>query len=291
MPSTVSELLSREIPNTLNWTGRFRLTAGVLVSFGLFFLACRTLDLPPVLGKSGSLLLQTSPGLAVGAVGGALLVSTLLGKLIVGELLLGQDAQFEGGLVAALIGMVAVIARIGPVRYALFQTDKPEIFLMLAAELMLLYGLVIVCWLILRATSARQHYPPESWASKLLATGTHVVVMAACMVFLAQSDATAQGVAAVGISAILASMAAHIAFPVRCSFWYWLSPVLVGAAGYAVAYCNPLGLAIGYPDGPLAGLARATPVAYAAAGPVGAIFGFWVAYRWNTGESGLRTED
>ena len=73
------------------------------------------------------------------------------------------------------------------VRYALFQTDKPEIFIMLASELMLLYGIVIVCWLVLRASSTRTEYPPEPMITKISATGIHMVVMAACMVFLAQS--------------------------------------------------------------------------------------------------------
>ncbi|MGP8255318.1 MAG: hypothetical protein ACLQMU_06510 [Methanoregula sp.] len=67
----------------------------------------------------------------------------------------------------------------------------------------------------------------------------------------------------------------------RRSFWYWISPLIVGVGGYAWAYFNPDGLAIGFPNGTLGALARPTPLAYAAAGPAGAIFGFWVAYRWH----------
>jgi hypothetical protein len=130
--------------------------------------------------------------------------------------------------------------------------------------------------------SSDQRLPTPLNGSLLLATLTHVAVMTACLIFLAQSDKVTQSLAAVGIAAFLASMASHVAFPSRSSLWYWISPLLVGVAGYVIAYVLPTGLAIGFPANALGALARPTPLAYAAAGPVGSIFGFWVAYRWNT---------
>jgi hypothetical protein len=105
--------------------------------------------------------------------------------------------------------------------------------------------------------------------------------MTACMMFLSKSDATSQALAAVGISALLASLAAHIAFPIGCSAWYWPGPLIVGLIGYGITYFNPDGLATGYPTGTFGPLALPTPLAYAAAGPAGAIFGYWVAHRWH----------
>ena len=88
-----------------------------------------------------------------------------------------------------------------------------------------------------------------------MATGTHAAVMAACMMFLAQSDAKKQAIAAVGISALLGSLAAGVTFPVKSSVWYFLGPAVVGAVGYLLAYANPAGLAIGFPAGPMGALA------------------------------------
>jgi hypothetical protein len=284
MSSSLSDLFSREIPNTLDWPGRFRLTAGVVIAWALFWWGSWAINLPPVPGMSGSLLTQSSPAMAMGFTAAALIVACLLGRFIVGELVLGQDVQVEGGLISALIGMFALVGRIGPVRYALFGMPDPRAFILLAAELMLLYALVGICWVALQWTAPppAQEYPPDSWKNRISALAMHEAVTTACMIFLTQSEAVQQSLAAVGISAFLASMAAHVAFPVRSSFWYWISPLLVGVAGYVIAYCNPSGLAIGFADNALGALARPSPLAYAAAGPVGAIFGFWVAYRWNT---------
>jgi hypothetical protein len=284
MSSSAPHFLNRELPNTMNWTGRFRLCAGIAACWVMFWYGSAAIGLPNVVGMAGSLLGEPSPVATLGMTAATLIVGTVIGKFLVGDLLIGDDLQFEGGLMAACLGMFALAFRIGPVRYALFQQNDPNVFLILAAELFMLYALVIVCWLILRWTAAPgaiHRGEGETLGMKLAATATHAVVMMACMVFLCQSDATAQALAAVGISAWLASMAAHIAFPVRSSFWYWLSPVIVGAVGYIIAYKSPEGLAIGFPGGWLGALARPTPLAFAAAGPPGAILGYWIASRWN----------
>jgi len=292
-----AHFIHREIPHTLDWPGRFRLMIGVAVAFTLFHFAARLAGIPPVPGQAGSLLAQPSAAMAMLVTAGAMVVSCLLCKYIVGDLLLGPQmagetgaahvVQFEGGLVAALVGAFSLVYRIGPISYALFYAADSRVFVLLAAELMLLFGVVGFCWLGLQwtapATLAQSHEP---LVRKLSATGIHAAVMLACMIFLAQTETVTQTLAAVGISAMLASMAAHVAFPVRSTVWYWAGALLVGLIGYAMAYMNPTGMAIGFPDGPLGALARATPLAYATAGPAGAIFGYWVAASWQHGEAG-----
>jgi hypothetical protein len=105
--------------------------------------------------------------------------------------------------------------------------------------------------------------------------------MTACMLFLSKTDSTSQALAAVGISALVGSLAAHIAFPIASSVWYLSGPLIVGLVGYGVAYLIPDGIATGFPSGTFGALALPTPLAYAAAGPAGAIFGYWVAHRWH----------
>jgi len=285
MTSPAAQFLNREIPSTLSWLARVRLTAGAVVSWLIFLWVGKALRLPDAIGLSGTLFGQPSPAVALGAMVVTLIVCTVLNKFIVGDLEIGADHSFEGGLMAANIGMFCAAFRMGPVRYALFQFADQKVFPILAAELFILYAAVVICWLILKYTSASGRAATkesgDSIFKKLAATSVHAVVMIGCMVFLAQSEASAQGLAAVGISAWLAAMAAHFAFPVRGSFWYWISPMIVGALGYGLACSDPVGVAIGFPSGTLGELARPTPLAYAAAGPVGAIWGYWIAYRWN----------
>jgi len=287
MSTSASEILNREIPSTLNWTGRFRLSAGVVICWLLFLYGSQMVRLPDVVGMAGCLIGQPAPAVAFGMTAATMFVGTIVCKFVVGNLLIGADLQFEGPLIAVAIGSFALTSRLGPTRYAFFQFPNPDVFLLLIAELLVLYAAFTLCWLLLRVTARKDAVHSDKTSSigtKIGATLTHAVVMMACLVFLAQSEATAQTIAAVGISAWLASMAAHIAFPVRSSFWYWLSPLLVGVIGYAIAYTNSPGLAIGFPSGALGALARPTPLAFATAGPAGAIFGFWIAYRWNHAE-------
>jgi hypothetical protein len=287
----MKEFFSREIPNTLDWTGRFRLGCGVVICYALFWQTSRWAGIPPLRGMDVSLLAMPNPILVVAIVAVAVVLATLAGRLIVGDLLIGTEIQIEGGLVAALLGTVALCRRGGPLRYVLFQMDDhPSVYLMLAGELLLLFAIAGVAWLALLGfeslfrkgdESQPPSGEPDGISTGLMATGTHALVMAACMVFLAASDAEQQTLAAALISSLLASMAAHVAFPVRSPFWFWISPLIVGVVGYTIAFFNPIGLPIGFPDGPLAGLARVAPLDYAGAGAAGAIMGFWIGHRWH----------
>jgi hypothetical protein len=272
--------LQREFHATLGWPVRLRLGAGAVVSYALFALAAKWAGIFPMRAMSGSLFLAAPGATGLITAAAALVLSVLLGRVIVGRLVIGADLQCEGGLVAAMLGMIALAVRVGPVHYAYFNMPEPKVFVVLAAELMLLYIAVIACWLGLHWTSPVSQHPPEPFSTKLGATLTQALVMIGCMILFAQSTATDQGLAAVGISSLLGAMAAHSVFPVRSSFWYFIGPLLVGVAGYGLAYYYPTGLSTGFPDGLLGALARATPVAYACGGPGGAIMGFWMAYRW-----------
>jgi len=287
----MKEFFSREIPNTLDWAGRFRLGCGVVICYALFWQTSRWAAIPPLRGMNVSLLSMPSAAMGIGIVAAAVILGTLAGRLIVGDLLIATDVQIEGGLVAALLGMSALCVRGGPLRFVLFQSDDhPSVFLMLAGELVLLFVITgIAWWLLIKFESLfahsdenqTPHAEPDAISTGLMATGTHALVMAACMVFLAASDDTQQTLAAALISALLASMAAHVAFPVRSPIWFWISPMFVGVVGYWIAYFNPTGLPIGFPQGPLGGLARAAPLDYAGIGAAGAIMGFWIAHRWH----------
>lgn len=280
--SSVADFLKREIPSTLSWTGRFRLCLGVAVCLIVFWIVSGATGLPPVLYMGGCLLTQENPALAIAVVAMTMIICTLLTKFIVGDLLTGRDIQFDGGLIAVTAGMVSLIGRMGSVQYVLFKIPAPKAYIVMSVELVILYGLAISCWLILRRMSRQPASDTRPLGTKVLTTLTHAIFTMTCAVFLiAQSAATAQAVAAVCISTLVASMAAHLIVPASSSFWYWISPLCVGLLGYMMAYFDPTGTAIGYPDGTLGALARATPLAYVSAGTAGAIFGYWIACGWN----------
>jgi len=282
MTSSPTDLLNFEIPSTLDWMGRLRLWGGALACFLVFWWWTGVIGLPAVPHMGGSLFSQPQPSVAIGAIAAALILCTVLGRLIVGYLRIGADLQFDGGVMAALVGMMAVVFRLGPVRYALFSMDDPQVFVLLGAELLLMYVVVGLCWLGLQfAAPTVPPAPSEPLSSKLGAIATSVAVMTACMIFISRSDATSQSLAAVGISALAGAMAGHIAFPVKCSVWYWIAPGIVGVAGYAIAFADPSGLATGFTQGALGALSHPSPMAYASAGPAGAIFGYWMASRWH----------
>lgn len=124
----------------------------------------------------------------------------------------------------------------------------------------------------------------DSASQKPMATLAAVIITAACVMILAESGAKNQTLASVGFSAFIGTVSAYMMFPARPSFWYWIAPLIVGAAGYVIAYANPAGLAIGFPQGTFGALARPLPLDYASAGTAGAILGYWMARRWQRPE-------
>ena len=57
-------------------------------------------------------------------------------------------------MIVAALGLLALSVRGGPIRYVLFGKNNPAVFLQLLVELMLLSGLVVAAWLILRRRPA-----------------------------------------------------------------------------------------------------------------------------------------
>jgi hypothetical protein len=108
-----------------------------------------------------------------------------------------------------------------------------------------------------------------------------IMLMIALMSLLAQTDAKAQVIAAVGASAMLATMAANWFAPAAPSPWLWGGPILVALVGYVSCYFHPDGLAVGRTSGYFAALARPLPLDYASVGVAGSLLGYWTSSRWH----------
>jgi hypothetical protein len=211
----------------------------------------------------------------------------LIGSVIAGTI------RFEAGLATAAIGLLALSMRGGPIRYTLFYSAGPQVFLTLTAELMILYAILGIGWAVvwlLRNSGWLQDDPfrdgvadqNEPMSHKLAALATQVIVMAIVVMLLCKTDRKAQVLASVGLGSFLATLAAHSLFPARPSMWYWVGPLVVGVVGYLLAFSGsthtwPIGV-VGSKFAPELG--RPLPLDYVGAGPAGAIIGYWTSRRW-----------
>jgi hypothetical protein len=268
------------------------LLAGFAVSAAAFAFTSRHFRVPDAPYFAGSLLVAPSPYVSLGVVAVTLVVCVLLGTLVAGTI------RFDAGLFCALLGMMVLSLRAGRVGDVLRQvapTGSPAVCLHLALELVALYALVAVSWSVLRGLHTGGLLKADEFRDgvedtdeplvfKVSALLMQVGVMAAFVLLLAQSDAKAQVMAAVAVGAFVGACAAYYMYPISPSPWLWVGPMVVGSAGYVLAYFNlpadPL-WQTGQLRYPLAALARPLPLDYATVGPASAILGYWMSRRWH----------
>ncbi|HZZ44151.1 MAG TPA: hypothetical protein VFE58_14535 [Tepidisphaeraceae bacterium] len=265
---------------------RILLALAALVAFALFTGATRLLHIPVDPGHSVSLLQQPSPVVPLIAILVLLILSALIGSVIAGSV------RRDAGLLAACLGLVAVTVRGGTIAATLQSATSPAVYSSLAIELLLLYTFILLAYFALAPLRSSHFLLPdhlhdglephpdpqiESLGNKLLATASQVLGMLLLMLLLAQSPDKVQSLAAVFLAAMLATAAAHSAFPVEPSIYFWIGPGIVGIIGYAYASVSPGPWLIGLPANPLA---SPIPLDYAAAGTPGALLGYWMSRRW-----------
>src|SRR5215218_10247643 len=115
---------------------RFLLSLGSIGSFALCWFAGAALGIPAHRGYDVSLLQQPSPALVLFVALVLTIACALLGSIIAGTI------RFEAGLATAAIGLLALSLRGGEMRYTLFYSGGPQVFLTLIAELMILYAIL-----------------------------------------------------------------------------------------------------------------------------------------------------
>ena len=267
---------------------QFRLLIGAVLSIEIFFWASRLLHLPAFPGFSISLLQQPSAAGGMLVTGGLFIVCVILCSLLAG-------VRMDAGIFCAAIGLFALSARGGPMRYTLLAASSGKIYIALACELVALAGIVTLGRLVagmlltlgvLRRDSVSDGLEDvnEPFDQKLLGFVTGVVTMILIMLLLAQSDKKAQVMTAVAIASFFATLvsSAYFVAPTLSSAWFWSMPFVVGVIGYLGTYLlAPSGWEIGLPRGFLAPLARPLPIDYAAAGTVASILAYWLSRHWH----------
>jgi hypothetical protein len=239
-------------------------------------------------GFDGSLLRQPSPALALAAIAILLALATIVGTVIAGAW------RFEAGLCAAASGLAVVSIRSGTVRTVLFNVNgQPDVYLTLIAETIILGIVLAALWVGLwkwgqfGGVGPLNQVPGQQDATDSLplsarfaALATHIVATALILSLLCQTEAKYQALASVFLASLLGTLTAYSGFPCRPSIWFWMSPLVVGVLGYALAAAGQDGsLATASPQGFFGGLARPLPMDYASLGPAGAIVGYWMMHK------------
>lgn len=278
--------------NTRYHLNRILLAVATAAAFALFWFVGSKFNIPIARGYNASLFGQPSAITTMLIVCITALISIVLCTLVAGSV------RTDAGLFCTALGMMALSIRGGPMRYTLFDSTG-SVFFSLAAEVILLFAIFGVGWLLVIAMRGMgvakaddRDFEPhdEEFGQKLIATAVQAVATLALMSILCRTDQKAQALAAVGIASMLGSIVALLVAPTRPSIWYWPGPLLVALLGYLWSSMNPVSLSVGQPSGYFASLARALPLDYASAGIAGAMLGYWFGRAWTREDSHLETE-
>lgn len=262
---------------------QFLVVIACVICLLLFRWAGRSLGIPAERGFDASVLQQPHWPLVLISIYVLFAVSLVLGTLVSGKW------WFFGGLFSAVVGLGALSAMGGPMRYVLFDAQAAGaaqgVFLKLAIETALLFVPIAVAWtyfwkrhqLALPATEAAISAKPEQMSIGV-AIVAQIIITGAVILLLAATDAKKQAMVSVFLGGLIGSALADYVAPHRDAVrWYWLGPLVVGAVGYLLAYSNATPWTNGTPLGNFGALARPLPLDYASMGAAGALLGYWAS--------------
>jgi hypothetical protein len=280
--SNDSPLITRPV-----WQTKWLLPSAAFLAYAACWWLAGRVGASRVYGFDGSLL-------ATGKVWSNLviaLIAVLAGGAI-GTILAGS-VRPDAGMCAAGFALLALGNR-GRSTVSVLQdvNGNRSIYLLFALELVLLSIFMAACWWVLHRMQHHGHLhrdpardgladadlPANAGWQELI---RQIVVTAAVILIMAQSEDRKQLIAAVGIGAFAGAFFPYWQHGARPSVWYWTGPLIVGLIGYLFAFISPpQGFELGRPDlnggGILGALSRPLPLDYASMGPAGALLGYWM---------------
>lgn len=269
------------------WQTKWLLPAAAFLAYAVCWWLAGRLKTSRVFGFDGSLLATGHlwSNLAIALI--AVVAGGVIGTIIAGSI------RPDAGLFAAGFALLAV-GNHGRSIVSVLQdvNGNRSIYLLFALELVLLSVVMAACWWVLHRLQQHGHLhrdpardgladadlPPNAGWQELI---RQVVVTAAVILIVAESEDRKQLIAAVGVGAFAGAFFPYWQHGARPSVWYWSGPLLVGVIGYLFAFVSPPhGFEIGRPDinggGILGALSRPLPLDYASMGPAGALAGYWM---------------
>jgi hypothetical protein len=285
-PAAGTQQLFNRAPTFIAQFEKTLLAIGGAICFALFWITGDLFRIPINPHLSASLFQQPA------------LVSTLIicaivyvVSVFIGAVLCGR-VGFDAGIFCASIGLIALSARGGAMRFTLFDAAGANIWISLTLELIPLTLLAVVGSMLQQALFSNCLMPSDRGRNemlevhdaldqKLLAFATNVVVIAALMMILSASDRKMQSICSVAFASFVSTLLAYYLVPTERSAWYWASPIGVGVMGYLFQYFgNTSAWRIGETQGTFAALARPLPLDYVGAGVAFSILGYWSARKW-----------
>ena len=288
--------------NLLNSYQRARilLLTGSILCFMAFWFSGSVFHIPLYPGYQSSLSLQPPYLLPFLIILVVLSVSLAIGTAIAGMV------RFNAGLLTACLGLCALSFRGGEPRHTVLWSisllGPNQIFPRFFLELLILSIFIAVAWYVLRnlytagklrdrETPMMSESDPGHIQAEFSSLAVQFILTALLIMLIAQTDAKQQAMAAIFLGSWAASAFAHTFFPTGPRSWYWLPPLLVGLAGYLLAWAVvPTGLMTADFRGSFAGLYRPMPLDYASMGPAGAIIGHWMSRRWQRDRNAVQQQ-
>lgn len=191
------------------------------------------------------------------------------------------DARTAAGL--SLVTIAGLSMRAGGMRSIMQAADGSQLFWRLSGELAVLLVIVVAVYAIalFLASPKRAAKGDADWA----AAGTQTALFALAMWVLGQSPLKAQGIWSVVASGVISAFLTHLLIG-RTWRWSWGVPLVVGILGYIANALTASGVEVAKLSGPLAALAMASPLDYAAVGPIGMMLGEILSREHSDGVSG-----
>lgn len=262
---------------------QFLVVISCVICLLLFRWAGKSLGIPAERSFDISVLQQPHWPLALISIYMLFAVCLILGTLISGRW------WFFGGLFSAMIGLSALSAMGGSMRYVLFDAQAAGaaqgVFIKLAIETALLFVPIGIAWtyfwrryqLAMPASENSRPAKPEQM-SIAVAIVAQIIITGAIVLLLAATDGKKQALVSVFLAGLVGTALADYLAPHRDAVrWYWLGPLVVGVIGYLLAYSNSTAWTNGMPLGNFAALARPLPLDYASMGAAGALLGYWAS--------------
>lgn len=218
--------------------------------------------------------------------GGVIATAVLMPVLaIVATAILGR-LRPEAGVFCAALGLIALPSRGGDLRNTLLDAGSYSVFIIMAVEQVLLWGIVAGTLLSverlggLLGAKFTEAEADETTADRVTVVISQAAAVLILMIFVGQSPLKGQAMAGIGVVGVCSALAIHQSYRVAGAIWYVSGTMLASVVAYVGCRFTAGGVAIGDVSGLFAGPARSLPLHYASIGVAGTIYGYWISMTW-----------
>jgi len=249
-----------------SWLGWVILAALAAMCMFIGNVVGRLAGFPYYEGYQGVMIQQPWP-IAIFSVTGAAIAAILTLRITV-SWTRPLDERVGAAISLLVIGGLSI--RSGGMLSVMQAADGNAVFWYLAIEALVLLAVVMAIFLLRYPIGGTR--PISRPASDATSALVQAAVFAVSMWVIARTPLKAQGICSVLASGVIASYVTHLLIG-KTWRYSWSLPLVVAIVGYIVNAFTASGVEIAKLTGPFTGLAMATPLDYAAFGPIGLMIG------------------